>query len=313
MNKALRVLGILIGVLALLIGLVLGNHLVQSAREKALRQPLGTMVSVDGHQMSVAVSGSGQRTLVLLSGGGTSSPILDFRTLAKQLEADFRVVIVERLGYGFSDVVSTERSVDTVMEQSRQALAAADIAGPYALCPHSLSGLEALRWAQLHPDEVSAIVGLDMAVPAVYDQMKVSLPMVRLGHAVAAVGLTRLMPGAAESDAIRFGTLTEHEKDVYRAVFHQRTATRTMVREMQDLPANIRTVADAGIPSAPILLFTSTGEGTSVDGPTWVRIQQDYAARSGARLVKLDCPHYIHDHAPSQIATEIRGFLATRR
>lgn len=37
--------------------------------------------------------------------------------------------------------------------------------GPYILAPHSLSGLEALRWKQTFPDEVSAIIGIDMATP----------------------------------------------------------------------------------------------------------------------------------------------------
>ena len=31
-----------------------------------------------------------------------------------------------------------------------------------------MSGLEAIRWKQKYPDEIKAIIGLDMAVPAVY-------------------------------------------------------------------------------------------------------------------------------------------------
>ena len=31
-----------------------------------------------------------------------------------------------------------------------------------------MSGLEAIRWKQKYPDEVIAIIGLDMAVPAAY-------------------------------------------------------------------------------------------------------------------------------------------------
>lgn len=313
MKKALRVVGGILGVLALLIVGTLGNHLVQSAREEPLPAPLGTMVTVDGHRMSVAISGSGPRTLVLLSGGGTSSPILDFRTLAKELELDFRVVIVERFGYGFNDVVDGERSVDTVMEQSRAALAAAGVSGPYVLCPHSLSGLEALRWAQRHPDEVSAIVGLDMAVPETYQHLTVSMPQVWLGHAVGAIGMPRLFPGASESEAIRFGTLSDREKQVYRAVWAQRTATITMVREMEALPASVQTVRDGGVPSTPMLLFSSTGEQTGVIPATWRRLQEEFGSAAQARVVTLDSPHYVHDHAPGQIAGEIRGFLATLR
>ncbi len=45
----------------------------------------------------------------------------------------------------------------------------ADIKGPYLLIPHSMSGLEAIYWAQNFPNEVSGIVSIDMAVPYSYD------------------------------------------------------------------------------------------------------------------------------------------------
>ena len=35
-----------------------------------------------------------------------------------------------------------------------------------------MSGLEAVRWKQKYPDEVKAIIGLDMAVPGTYLQWK---------------------------------------------------------------------------------------------------------------------------------------------
>jgi hypothetical protein len=45
------------------------------------------------------------------------------------------------------------------------------------------------------------------------------------------LGITRLMPKISESDAIKNGTLTETEKEIYRAVFYNRTATVTMIDE----------------------------------------------------------------------------------
>ena len=55
------------------------------------------------------------------------------------------------------------------VRQNREALEAVGINGPYILCPHSYSGLEAVYWAQNYPDEIEAIIGLDMAVPKSYD------------------------------------------------------------------------------------------------------------------------------------------------
>ena len=42
--------------------------------------------------------------------------------------------------------------------------------GPFVLLPHSMSGLEAIYWAQKYPDEVMGIVGMDMAFPKAYEK-----------------------------------------------------------------------------------------------------------------------------------------------
>ena len=65
--------------------------------QKLLDNPSGRLLQVDGKKMNVYVSGQGDKTLVFLAGGGTTSPILDFKTLYSKLEKDYRVVIVEIL------------------------------------------------------------------------------------------------------------------------------------------------------------------------------------------------------------------------
>ncbi|MEI3049078.1 MAG: hypothetical protein V8T65_13705 [Roseburia inulinivorans] len=112
--------------------------------------------------------------------------------------------MVEKFGYGFSDIVDSDRDIDTVLGQTRTALDKAGINGPYVLCPHSMSGIEALYWAQQYPDEVEAIIGLDMAVPEYYDEMKISIPMMKLGHCR---WVTRWISGISESGAIKYGTI----------------------------------------------------------------------------------------------------------
>ena len=79
-----------------------------------------------------------------MSGGGTSSPVLDFKSLYSLLSDDYKIVVVEKFGYGFSDVVDNERSIDSILEDSRTALTKAGVVGPYVLFPHSMSGIEAL-------------------------------------------------------------------------------------------------------------------------------------------------------------------------
>lgn len=302
---------ILLIALATVLAAVYANHQIRLHQEAALRAPLGQLVEVGGHRMSIYSEGQGDKTLVFLSGGGTCSPILDFKTLYSTLSDSCKIVVVEKLGYGFSDVVNTERSIASILSDTRAALTKAGISGPYVLCPHSMSGIEALYWAQQHPEEVEAIIGLDMAVPQAYEDYQISMPMLRLSQLAARLGITRLLPGIAESDAIKYGTLSDAEKDIYRAVFYAKTATVTMLNEVQSIKENAKLVQEGGVPQVPMLLFVSNGDGTGWNADEWRFYQEEYAQSvDNARLLTLDCPHYVHDHQYETISREIRAFLA---
>lgn len=306
----------LIVVLAMMIILVLFviisfvRHKICSSKEKDLRTPLGALVEVNGHNMSVYIEGKGDKTLVFLSGGGTCSPILDFKSLYSLLTDEYKIVVVEKFGYGFSDVVDENRDIDTILSETRTALEKAEVQGPYILCPHSMSGLEALYWAQKYPKEVEAIIGLDMAVPGYYDEMNISIPVMKAGQYGAALGITRWIPSLAESDAMKFGTLSDKEKEIYRAVFYQRTATVTMINEMKTVKDNANVVKENGVPQVPMLLFLSNGSGgTGFTEERWRSIPKEYiSASENARFIELDCPHYVHDYKYEEIGREIRNF-----
>lgn len=306
----------LIVVLAMMIILVLFviisfvRHKICSSKEKDLRTPLGALVEVNGHNMSVYIEGKGDKTLVFLSGSGTCSPILDFKSLYSLLTDEYKIVVVEKFGYGFSDVVDEKRDIDTILSETRMALDKAEVQGPYILCPHSMSGLEALYWAQKYPEEVEAIIGLDMAVPGYYDEMNISIPVMKAGQYGAALGITRWIPSLAESDAMKFGTLSDKEKEIYKAVFYQRTATVTMINEVKTVKDNANVVKEKGIPQVPMLLFVSNGSGgTGFTEERWRSIPKEYiSASENARFIELDCPHYVHDYKYEEIGKEIRNF-----
>ena len=300
---------ILIVVIAMLVALYI-NHKIQLKKEEELRTPLGQLVEVGGHQMSVYVEGKGDKTLVFMSGGGTCSPILDFKSLYSTLFDDYKIVVVEKFGYGFSDVVDKERSIDSILEDTRMALEKAGVEGPYVLCPHSMSGIEALYWAGQYPEEVEAIIGLDMSVPEAYKDYKVSMSILKIGQFAARVGITRILQGISESDAIKHGTLTDAEKEIYRAIFHEKTATVTMLNEAECIKENANIVEENGVPQVPMLLFVSNGTGTGWNEDEWREYQSNYLEKvENGKLINLDCPNYVHDYEYDTISKEIRAFL----
>ena len=295
----------LIITLTILLAFVL-FHQIMLKIEEPLRTPLGQLVEVDGHKMSVYAEGSGDKTLVFLSGSETPSPILDFKSLFSLLSDEYKIVVVERFGYGFSDVVDKPRDIDTVLSEIRAALIAADVNGPYVLCPHSMSGLEALYWVQQYPEEVEAIVGLDMAVPEAYKNFKNNAFINATSQFNAKTGMIRLVPLLNELDCVEHGTLTEEEKEIVHALLYKNFSNRTTMNELKYISENAKIVGTGEIPQVPMLLFisndTSTTELTDA-------IQRYANTAENADVIKLDCPHYVHDYEHNKISEEIKEFL----
>ncbi|PIC65040.1 alpha/beta hydrolase [Sporosarcina sp. P13] len=286
------------------------NHQVQLTKENEQFIPNGMMTEVNSHQMHVYKEGSGKEILVFLSGSGTSSPMLDFKSLYSLMSDTHQIAIVEKAGYGFSDVTDSARDLDTMLSETREALFQSGVEGPFILVPHSMSGIEALHWAQTYPDEVKAIIGLDMAVPGVYEQMNINIPFIRLGKLAADVGITRWLPSLAKSDAITYGTLTKDEKDLYKVIFYRRTATKNMVSEAVHIKDNAKRVQE-GLPvNVPMLLFSSNGKGTGWNESEWIGFQQEFIAdQEKGQLIELDCSHYVHDIEYKLIAKESMCFI----
>ena len=301
-----------LGIVALPAALIVGsfiNHRLRLPREEAAHPAPGRLVTVSDHNLHVYGEGAGGVTLVFLAGSGTSAPMLDFRALYSRLSDDYRIAVVERAGYGWSEIASTPRDIDTVLEETRTALEEAGESPPYVLFPHSMAGLEALYWASLYPHEVAAIVGLDMTTPEIYEVMpdppQATLAALRF---LSRTGLTRLIPAVChDSPAISEGHLTAGEVDTYCALVYRRTLTANMLAEVDIVRANAERVAAHGTSNVPLYVFISNGEDLPVDN--WEALLIAFAEEANGTYVTLDVGHYIHNFAPDLIAEESRLFI----
>lgn len=309
--KSIKAIVGVLGVIIILIIISYTNNKIKLKKEEQLFVPNGKLVEVNGHKMHVYTEGNGDIPLVFMSGSGTSSPVLDFKSLYSLLSDKYKIVVVEKAGYGFSDVVDDDRDIDTILSETRESIQKAGINGPFILFPHSMSGVEALYWAQKYPNEVKGIVGLDMAVPETYRDYKINIPMIKLGAFASNVGITRLIPSLAESDAIKYGTLTEQEKELYKTIFYRRTATKTMLNEAKQIKTNAIKVGEKGVPTdIPILMFSSNGNGTGFDEVKWRNSQQDIITQfKNGEIIYLECSHYVHDIEYKRISEESEKFI----
>ena len=290
------------------------NHRIKLKEEDSLFVTNGTMVNVNDHKMNVYVSGNpdSEWTLVFMSGAGTCSPTLDFKSLYSLYEADYQIAVVEKAGYGFSDISDVSRDIDTMLDETREALEKAGVTNhQYILFPHSMSGLEALYWANKYPDEVKGIVGLDPAVPEAYENMKIYGLVLNVAKFGSRIGITRWFPSIVNSSAaIEYGTLTEEEKELYRVIFYRRTQTLSMSNEIKEVKENAKKLASIDDTEVPLLFFMSNGEGTGFDETDWHKYIINYVeSKENASYVELDCSHYVHDIEYEKIYEESLEFF----
>lgn len=297
-----------VAIVSLLIIVICATY--QSKLPRQLKEKsVGTLTEVNGGKMNVYTEGKGG-ILIFMSGGGTPSPLLDFKSLYTRLSKDCQIVVVEKFGYGFSDVLDKKRDLDSILEDTRKALRENKIVPPYTLCPHSMSGIEALYWKQCFPEEVEGIIGLDLATPEVYENYQINQSLLAALSFVSKIGLSVFIPKELMGDAVKHGDLTPEEKKTYKVIFGMRFMSKTMRNEGKEIIANAKKVDIKLNSDIPLLLFVSNAYGTGMDKQRWQSLQKDFCKQhKEAELVMLDCPHYVHNYAYYQISTDIVNWL----
>lgn len=282
-------------------------HRLALQREKASLNPMGQMVSVNGHDMSVFVKGNGPQTLVFLSGAGTASPILDFKDLYDGLSKQYKIVVVERAGYGYSEDTSKSRDVSEVLSETRQVLAKAQVSGPYIILSHSMASLETLLWQEKYPSEIKAIIGLDWALPESYSQLRMHSQILRMARLGSQLGLLRYIPSRLY---VPNENLSSSDRRLYQRIAYRQILSQAMLNESLSVKGNAKKV-DAKINSQiPTLLLVSNGEGTSFSKEEW----RNYAARfakdqKNIELTFYDAPHYLYHYQTKEVVAKIEDFI----
>ena len=262
----------------------------------------GELVTVNGHKIHVYTQGNKNApAIVFMSGHCTVAPVYDFKVLYEKLLSDFRVIVIEKYGYGYSDICESPCDIDTLVSIQRQALAALGETGPYILASHSMSGIEAIRWKQKFPDEVSAIIGIDMATPLSFsvwteEEMRKTI---RLMKVLRGLRLASILSSVSDL------SLTEEELKQHKLLKNRNAFNICCINEAREALNNAKVVGKDGDIQCPMLLFSSNGEDQERD---WVINQQRFATMMGARLISYDCSHYIHHFKSDEMSKEIIEF-----
>ena len=266
-------------------------------------RPIGDTTIVCNHKIHIYKSGDvGNPVLVFLAGSGTVAPVYDFKVLYEKLSDNFRIVVIEKFGYGYSDIYEADCHIDSLVSIERQALENTGEKGPFILVPHSMGGLEAIRWKQKYPDEVKAIIGIDMSTPLTYNSWTAEdvEKRIRLMKTAAKLGLSGILC------QINNRTLTHQEIKQHKLLRKRNAFNICYINEADKVLGNSRIVSSDEYIKCPALLFSSNGKQTSEH---WIENQSDFASMLGAELVCFDCGHYIHHYKSDEMSEMIIRFV----
>jgi pimeloyl-ACP methyl ester carboxylesterase len=162
----------LLGLVATVAFLALGSSALAQPAKDAVAQDLGPdfyasthqAVAVEpGRRLNLVCLGQGAPTVILESGMGDDS--LAWRKVQARIATFTRTCAYDRAGYGLSDAAQRPSDADNTVADLALLLDKAPIDGPVVLVGHSLGGLYATYFTNLHPGRVAGLVLLDPAQP----------------------------------------------------------------------------------------------------------------------------------------------------
>lgn len=295
---------LLLVVLLALLAVCAGYNWIDSKKDGELIAPYGQRVEIPGGAMNVVIEGDGPQTIVLLPGFGTAAPALDFKGLMDELKTDHRVIAVEPFGYGLSDVVETERTVEAMAEELHACLQALGVQR-YILGGHSIAGVYGLYYIQRYGGEVEGYVGLDTSVPYQINGADIPTwiyPVFRYTGLYRAV--LRLAPQTAAQP-----WLGEAENRQLVQTTLANLGNWDIRSEGERFKQNLAAVQQMRYPAGMPVLFILSSESVEAHD-FWVREHENMTdGLEQSRIVVLEGAHYIHHGHEADIHREIADFF----
>lgn len=265
-------------------------------------------VEVDGRMMDVNIQGSGKDVVVLLAGRGVTAPSYDMAPLIQQLHDNSTVITLNLFGSGLSDMTDTPRTSETIVQEIHEALSKLGAKG-YTLVAHSISGVYALQYVNVFPDEVTAVVGIDTAVPNMDTLIRQHNPDL-LGEEAQSE-----KPYSVQDyigDVVGY-VYSDEEKTII-AELHARNCGNDAVFETMKEPGQRkeRPYDTMRFPeNIPVRFFLSSESvGMAPDWYEQAHVDQLTNA-TGSSVVVLDGGHFLHHTQAARIAKGVRSLRAT--
>src|SRR3954468_3103982 len=246
-----------------------GYETLANATDQRVAHVAGSrLVAVGGgRRLYIRSAGSGGPTVILEPGLGESAGAMA-RWIAPDVARTTTVVVYDRAGHGRSDAepaagADAARDLHVLLQR-------AHVPGPYVLAGHSLGGMFALSYAHRYPAEVGGIVLLDSMHPRQHNAFAGADPLLALVPTLARTGLFNVLFDRKDGDPS--------------------AQTRQLVRDVEEMPAELNRAAQLTSPGNKPLIVLSAGTGSL---PGWAG-QQNGLARLSTDSLHRTIPGATH-------------------
>jgi len=317
-SKILRIIFWIIGIiLFIIIGYIIITLICNSIDNKKLKEldkKYSKKIEVNGHQMSFNIVGEmNNKTIVILPGLASPSPIIEFKPLTENLSDKYKIVIPEPFGYGYSDIVGTNRTIENIINELHECTMKLGIE-EYYLMGHSLGGLYSLKWANTFPNEVKGFVGLDSSVSGiernqgsepeglitVYESYKryFKLGLGRIYYLFKPLSLDQT-----------YTNYTDDELKAFRILSTIKAYNDDIMSDVYQFQENIKKLNGVKFPdSVPVLNILSSENVELI--PIWNELHYEVLGNNTLNeVIILEGPHYIHFKQREAIAKKIKEWL----
>ncbi|MCC0727474.1 MULTISPECIES: alpha/beta fold hydrolase [unclassified Clostridioides] len=270
-------------------------------------------IEINGKKNFIYSYGQGSITLVLLSGSGIPFPNFEYMSLAKTLAKTYRVIGIEKLGYGHSDLSENNRNINVVVHEYRCILQELGIKTPIVLVAHSVGFLEALRWGQQNPSEIAGIIGIDPATPECYNRdFNIDDATNKLIELSNDEHLRKVTTNALIEQLVEEHCIPLIEKKELENVLYHNLANQNWISEAKNLRNTIALIErENPYLQIPMLFFISNGEGTGIEKQSWINHPLQYLNNIKIAQYELfDYPHNLYKFVYKEIAEISEKFLS---
>ncbi len=322
----------------LIFGLLYANHVSKSNDEEVYMNEPGTLVEVNGHYIHVLEAGNTEsdEILVFMHSDSVVDDSMALQPLFEELQ-EYHLVLVERSGYGYSESSGVSKDIETMLSETREALLNAGIEGPYNLVPQGTAGVEAIYWADMYPEEVSSIIGINMNYPKQFEVITSEAYAGFFDYLMVkfcGIGGFRVLSNSSIYPENTYGLYTEIQMKTRNALISQRGYTDDMFAEQEAMVDNAAEVAELGWPEDTEMLMlianpimepylstdetiSETYESAKEENPDFdyetaynETTREYYAQFENVETIEMAGPSRLYTYDPEGVAEYIINFLA---